>query len=157
MTSRDSRWTAGMILIGVGLGFFFLQRWQGAGTSTILLLIGAAFLVAYLLRRAYGLLVPAGILLGLGLGGLLEARFLDDEAVFGLGCGFVFIYVVALLVERNSHWWPLIPGVILILVGVNDMRSVTELVFDYWPLALVAVGLLLVFGVLGGDREAKSG
>ena len=103
MTSRDSRWTAGMILIGVGLGFFFLQRWQGAGTSTILLLIGAAFLVAYLLRRAYGLLVPAGILLGLGLGGLLEARFLDDEAVFGLGCGFVFIYVVALLVERNSH------------------------------------------------------
>ena len=156
MANRDGRWTAGLILIGVGLGFFFLQRWQGGG-STIVLLLGAAFLVAYLLRRAFGFLVPAGILLGLGLGGLIDAPFLDDESTFGLGCGFVFIYLVAVSVERKAHWWPLIPGVILILVGFNDMRSVTSFLLDYWPLALVAIGLLLGFGVLGSGRNTTGG
>ena len=157
MSRKDSRWTAGMILIGVGLGFFVLQTWQGVGAPTVTLLLGAAFLVGYLLRRVYGLLVPAGILLGIGSGGFLEAPFVDDEATFGLGCGFLFIYGVALLVEKRTHWWPLIPGTILVLVGLDDMDSVTDLVLGYWPLALVAVGLLLVFGVLGGGRESKSG
>ena len=153
MKSRQSRWIAGLILIAVGLGFFFLRGDGVSGTQTVAVVISAVFLVAYLLRRSYGLLVPAGILLGLGFGDLLEFGSIDDGTTFGLGCGFVFIYLVALLVERSSHWWPLIPGVVLILGSFDNLRQIGSLLYEYWPLALVAVGLLIIFGFLGGDRD----
>jgi hypothetical protein len=38
--------------------------------------------------------------------------------------GFIAIYVIAKLYERDSHWWPLIPGVILILIGVPKTAKI---------------------------------
>ena len=150
------RWTAGLILIVVGLGFFLLQRWQGVGSAGFMLVLGAAFLVAYLVRRVHGMMVPAGVLLGVGLGGVVDLGSFGDTTLLCLGAGFVSIYVVTMLVEGRSHWWPLVPGGILLVIGFGGMRKVAELFYAYWPLILVFVGVLILLGGLG-RRERGSG
>ena len=69
---RERRLTAGAILIVVGITAFLFSRLGYLEGELVLAVLGAAFLAAYLVRGRYGLLVPGSILLGLGLGGLLE-------------------------------------------------------------------------------------
>ena len=69
------KFTAGIVLILFGIGFYLVQRLDAIGHEAIMLIIGSAFLVAYFYQKAYGLLIPAGVLLGLGLGNLLHHRF----------------------------------------------------------------------------------
>ncbi len=142
------KFTAGVVLVLFGLGFYLVQRLDAIGNSMIMLIIGAAFLVAYFYQKAYGLLIPAGILLGLGFGTLLQGQYwwANDGTQLGLGVGFLSIYVIAKLYERETHWWPLIPGVILILVGLPKTAKIFRYLFDNWPLILVAIGLLILIG-----------
>ena len=152
--SSERRISAGLTLILVGLGLFLLQRYQGLGGSVVLLVLGSAFLLGYFLRRVYGFLVPAGVLLGLGAGQMLEAspRF-DQPTLLGLGCGFVAIYLISLLYERRNIWWPLIPGGILILIALESTRDAAEFLFENWPLILVVIGILVLIGAIGRLRE----
>lgn len=148
------RVTAGAVLIAVGFAFWALERVEGFGDELILAVLGIAFLAGYLWRRAYPLLVPAGILLGLTAG-----IYLDDVVapgvegvVLGLGCGFLFIYLVSLAYERRNTWWPLIPGAALILFSIPVTEEWAERAFENWPLLLVAAGVLLV---LAGAASSK--
>ena len=59
---------AGIILIALGLLFLAAQFFEGVGDAVVLLLIGGAFIYGYFSRQQYGLLIPGGILTGLGLG-----------------------------------------------------------------------------------------
>jgi hypothetical protein len=149
MTKPDrQKFTAGVVLVLIGLGFFLVQRLETIGNEIIMLIIGAAFLVAYFYQKAYGLLIPAGILLGLGSGALLDGRFwwATDGHQLGLGLGFLAIYVIAKLYQRESHWWPLIPGVVLIIIGVPRTALIFRFLYENWPLILVAIGLLVLIG-----------
>ncbi len=147
---RRRRLTVGSVLIVLGLGFFYLQRFEGLGGAAILLFVGAVFLAAYLFRRAFGFLVPAGILLGLGAGEILENHWFreGEPALLGLGVGFLGIYVVARLYEGATHWWPLIPGTILVLTAVPGTRSLLRYLFENWPLLLVVIGVILLLSAL---------
>ena len=150
---KNQRVVAGLVLIVVGLGLFFVQRWGGIGQSAIFLVIGAAFLAAYLYNRVYGFLIPACILLGLGVGSVIgEGTAFDfgDPERLGLGGGFIAIYVIALVYERRSHWWPLIPGAALILTARPDFQDFLR---EFWPLILVAVGVLILLGGFGRRRR----
>lgn len=60
---RQSSLVTGAILILLGVGFFALQFMEGFGEAVIFFLIGGAFMVGYLFRRAYGLLIPGASLL----------------------------------------------------------------------------------------------
>ncbi len=153
----------GLILIVLGVGLLAMQLMQpGFGQPLILFLIGAAFLVGYFIRRSYGLLIPGCILVGLALGSLGVQIFgqFGDLTVIGLGIGFVAIYVIDLLYRRVTHWWPLIPGGILIVVGLaqalEENPNFAVLWEKGWPLILVLVGLLLLAGAFGlfGRKKA---
>jgi hypothetical protein len=142
---RRRRLVAGATLIVLGLALFALDRFEGLGSAAIFFVVGAAFLAAYLARREYGFLVPAGLLLGLGLGRagagtLLD--FSDNPVLFGLGCGFAAIWLIDLVYARRNQWWPLIPGTVLILLGL-PVDGVYYLL-DHWPLLLIAAGLMLL-------------
>lgn len=151
---RDRKLTAGVVLIVVGLAFFASSKMGYLRGELILAILGAAFLAAYLVLGRYGLLIPGCILTGLGLGSLLGDGVVGaSSAKLGLGLGFLAIYALAWLRERQSHWWPLIPGGILTLSAIHRMEEAMGYLFQNWPLILVAVGVALLIGGLATRRD----
>ncbi len=149
---RNGRLIAGAGLVIAGIGLFALEAVDGAGDAAVLLAIGAVFMALYFMRRLYGLLVAGSIILGVGLGQLLE-RLSDlsgDVNVIGIGTGFVGIYLIDRLTHDSAHWWPLIPGGILLVIGISSVAGASaDLVF---PALLVVAGVALVVGA-GRRRE----
>jgi hypothetical protein len=144
----------GAILILLGVGLLALQFVEGLSEAVILFLIGGVFVAGYLYSRAYGLLIPGCILLGLGLGSVggssITSVSEDMFVLLGLGVGFIAIWVIPLVYEGKSIWWPLIPGIILIVVGlVEGNESLEKLLEVGWPLILVLIGLLILAGAFG--------
>jgi hypothetical protein len=157
---RKSPIVAGLALIVVGLALYFLR--DSMETRVLMfLLMGSAFIAAFLYERAYGFLVPGGIMLGLGVGLMAEdwSWFpIAQPPPFGLGLGFLLIYVLDSLITREGGWWPLIPGGVLVLVGIDLQREFLRWAFnDGWPLAIVALGLFLVLrGLLAKSKGDES-
>ena len=60
-------------------------------------------------------------------------------------------------VKRKHHWGTLLPGLILLVVGVLFLMDGMFWWFDFWdilwPAILIVVGLLLIFGRPGRDRK----
>jgi hypothetical protein len=149
MRTRSQRIVSGLSLIVAGLALYVLRGVEGFGQAAVFLVLGVVFLAAYFSRRAYGFLVPGCILVGLGAGLLLdEGRVVANGLPLGLGLGFVAVFVIAWLYQRSSHWWPLVPGVALILLAVPHAERVVTFLVHNWPLILVAVGLLVLLGAL---------
>ena len=145
---------AGAALIVIGLLLFWAERAEeGISRGALFFLIGSVFLGAYLYKREYGFLIPACIMLGLGVSRVGERVFdMRNPMFLGLGLGFVAIYVIALIYEGKSQWWPLIPGGVLLVMAFGQVGDVVEYFFDHWPLALVVIGVLIV---LGGFRQRR--
>ena len=142
---RDSGRLTGLLLIAGGLLWFVAAITDLDGT-VVVPGAGAAFLIAYLATRRYGLLVPAGILIGLGAGLVVAAQGGPGEAVpLGLGLGFVVITVIdAVLGDGEVAWWPLIPGGILTVVGGGQIAGIRDVGVYLVPAALIVVGSLLL-------------
>jgi len=156
MEPGGNRALAGAVLVVLGLGLFALQIVGGLGDAVVLFLIGGVFVFFYFARRIYGLLIPGCILLGLGLGRVGEVggfgRY-DLEPV-GLGVGFLSIYLIDSIYRGRTHWWPLIPGLILTLGGIARLSADAQrLVAVGWPILLILAGLVLLAGGLGIGRR----
>ncbi|MYB17573.1 MAG: hypothetical protein F4Y16_01045 [Holophagales bacterium] len=153
---------AGLALIVLGGVLLFLERLDsGAHGYLLFILIGGVFVAGYLYKRAFGLLIPGALLLGIG-GGLVfedlhSGPFVDgDNVALGLGLGFILIYVASLLYERQNRWWPLIPGGFLVIASLPEFVWVED-VLDFWPVGVMAVGVLLLFrGVASRQREGEA-
>jgi len=146
MGTKNGSAVAGLILIALGVVFLIGQR-VDLGGAFWLICIGTVFVVAYLGTRSYGLLIPGGILLGLGTGEWL------DHSQLGLGLGFISIFVIDCLVYRAgaatgaklSHWWPLIPGVIIVIGPLlQEFRGIRRIVRQWWPLVLIGIGIYVL-------------
>lgn len=157
---RDPKNMTGGLLIGIGLLLFILQFVTGPTFPVLFLLGGAAFVVVYFNRKAYGLLVPGCILIGIGIGRLGEQSSipLHDVNLVGLGVGFLGIYVIDKLYRGQTPWWPLVPGLILVMHGgFSGHVEFGKLVSKGWPLILVILGILFLSGKLGSKRERSDG
>jgi len=157
-STTRTRVTTGVGLILLGLTLYAMRYIGELGESLVLLLAGALFVGGYLFTRAYLLLVVGCVLFGLGFGSFGERYFYvwGEFSRIGLGVGFVLIYLIALAYQRRSHWWPLIPGGILILLGLQSWGKVWRfLLSDGWPLILVIIGVLVLLGTLGRGRKTK--
>jgi hypothetical protein len=144
---RDRKAVGAVVLIVAGLMLFGLQFAGGYAGPLTLIVVGALFLVLYAWRFSYVGLVAGCVLAGLGVGTLLD-RALDTRAdltLVGLGAGLVAVYAVDLARVHWTHWWPLIPGVVLILVGaLQDRPHAWTWIGRLWPLVLVAAGVVVL-------------
>jgi hypothetical protein len=148
---------AAAALIGVGLTLLVGQVFDVHNPSLFALSFGGALWFAYLNQpnHASNLIVPAGILGGLGLAGLLASHDLTPEYLHaalmfgGLALGFGLIYLVG--DTRRHHWamWPAAAFAILawfnFVLGAPWLKDTFGTVFHFcWPLLLVAAGLWLI-------------
>lgn len=149
-THREHRLVLGCALIAVGLAVYF-----DFDDRLVLALVGGAFLSGYFARGSYDLLVPGCIILGLAAGVTLDRAGVTavDASMIGLGAGFVAVFLIPLALRRPSHWWPLLPGAALLLLGLPQVGRFAE---DHWPLALILIGVVVVAAALLGWPSAPS-
>jgi hypothetical protein len=161
------------VWVGVGLVLFSIPvALTGIAPERLLVTLfvagpGVVLLIIYLWRKLYPLLIPACLLIAIGLvipmlEGLPEETPQQGMLVAGLitgsiGVAFLAMYVVDRLYTRASNWWPLIPGLICLGVGgvlaltglgvgptVEQWQSLGDMWTQLWPLALIVLGLWLV-------------
>jgi hypothetical protein len=150
----------GLLLVGLGLAFLFLRFLVPTGALP-LLFIGGVFTAASFGRGLRGLLIPGGILLGLGTG-VIAAAILSHlsgalggaAVVGGLGAGFWAIHLIEKM--RNPYGsgfaWARIPGTILFgiagflaFIGVIATGfKVLGLLFNFWWIFLIVGGIWLI-------------
>ena len=155
---RRSALVGGALLIAIGLLVLLAQNVQ-AETLGLLFLpaLGGLFLIAGIVGRQAGFIIPGGILTGIGLGVVftqnpaLIATDTTKGGVFfiGFALGWFLITVLSKLFTRETQWWALIPGAIMALIGGALMLggtalNVLEFVGRWWPLILVALGLVII-------------
>lgn len=154
-SARSSRTIAGLVLLLVA-AIALLERFTSLQLGVAApFLIGAAFLIWALVGRQSPMLIPAGILLGLGSGLILE-RWLHaggsvDRAVFLLcfGAGFASITVLSRLAFRQRVRWPLIPAAVMIVLGLLRLGGASlpqagQVFQQTWPFLALAVGAWLL-------------
>jgi hypothetical protein len=151
------RLVGGLIMIGIGLYLFaaqFIQaQWMGL---LVMPALGLIFSAGGLAGRNAGLLVPGGILSGIGLGTYLVTGPYADASEVTRGAivllcfaaGWALITFLSALIGQRVLW-PLIPGGImaviggLLLAGQNGL-TVLEWTGRLWPLALIVGGLAVL-------------
>ncbi|HEY3374736.1 MAG TPA: hypothetical protein VGK02_06710 [Candidatus Aquicultor sp.] len=145
---------AGVILIIAGIFALLINFGLLSGVS-FLIALGVAFLVAFAIWRNLGFLIPGMILLWLGIGLTITEQsrlnIANDGSIIvaALGLAFISIY---LLMPRRRHWWPLIPGGILLVIGITIFLFAQNIIpFTFiqvinvlWPAAIIILGIWLV-------------
>jgi hypothetical protein len=140
---------AGLVIAGMGL-FFLAGELEPDIGRFVTLIIGLSLMAVFVLRREYGFLVPGSILTGVGIGIALEPAAVGDDdsgvMMLALAGGFLGIWVLGSLYRlRQNHWWPLIPGGILTLIGmVQVSRTDVNGALDLWPILLIVAGALVL-------------
>lgn len=167
---RRGALVGGFVLILIGLLAFagqFLEAYSMEWLGTLIPLgLGIIFLVAGIVTREVGWLIPGGILSGIGTGialiaGPLEGTFaVDDGGIFLLAFagGWVLITLLSALFTDDTHWWPLIPGGIIGFVGLavifgGAFTTALEWLGYLWPVALIVGGLAILYRYFRNSSE----
>jgi len=155
---RRSGLVTGIVLILIGTAVL-LQTWLDLDRYLVLLL-GVAFLAWGALSHRTGLLIPGGVLTGIGLGVLVEAypRILqgaDPNGAFLLcfAAGWFLITLLSALFTC-TQWWALIPGGIMAAIG--GALIATRGGIRGQDLNLVYAGLLIAAGLALLASHARS-
>jgi hypothetical protein len=150
----QEKWWAlipGFVLSGISLlillGEFFPAIGDAIGGTIFLLAISASFWIVYLTNREHWwAVIPGGVLLSVAVVAALdnvETSF-DTGGIVLLGIGLTFLLLSVLPTDEERMTWPLIPGGILLLIGIVVMAEEVAVLQYLWPLALILGGLYLV-------------
>lgn len=150
---REQWWALipGITLICIGLIILLdivLPAASGVFAGFIILGgIGTSFLLIFFLRRDFWwALIPAGVLLTLGVVALLSdlAPGLEVGAVFFLGLAATFALLTFVPTAEGRMTWPWIPAGILGGIGLIVIMAAGNLAGILIPVLLIAAGLFLV-------------
>jgi len=149
----------GLALIVLGIIALVAQFVDIGETLGLLILpgLGLIFLIWGIVTRQSGLLIPGGILSGIGAGTLLitgpfEAASGDVQGglfMLAFALGWFLIPVLSIIFTRDNHWWALIPGGIMALIGGGLLfggaaLAILEFLGTIWPVFLILGGLYLL-------------
>ncbi len=129
-----------MILVGIFISG--LRQLIGFHENSFMLLLGSLFIAAYFYKDSYGLLIPGCIIFGLGLSSAQFGivRNYSQFNTVGLGIGFIGIFVIDLINKGKTHWWPLIPGGILTIIGLSSSP------FNLWKMETCCLNFIISSG-----------
>lgn len=132
----------GIILLVGNLGYFsLLDFWP-----LLIVFIGILFFIQWISdRENYGLLMPASIMIVIGLlflyceyYGWYQLGDLWPVFILAPGVGFILMY---LLGEQEVGL--LVPGCIMLAIGILFLSS-NDWVWRWWPVVLIIVGALIL-------------
>jgi hypothetical protein len=150
--SRDTL-VGGFVLVIVGTALLVTQVWPDLA-QYVVLVIGLGLLTLFAVNRAYGALIGGSIVSGVGLGVVLASSLNGDDAgaamLLSIGAGFLLIWIVSYVLGlKERHFWPLVPAAILGSIGAALLIGGQALDWiSYWPVALIALGAVLVLVAL---------
>ncbi|MGD8813456.1 MAG: hypothetical protein PVI78_03170 [Anaerolineales bacterium] len=156
ITDRRHWWALipGFTLIGLGITIsstlLFADAIGDLGGSLFLGSMAIGFWLIFALHRKHWWAgIPAGVLTTLAVvaGTDQLMRGLDGGAVFFLGLGLTFLLLFIVPTPRGRMTWPLIPGVILLVMGV--------LIGTDYVVALNYIGAIALIG-FGGYLLVRS-
>lgn len=138
-----------LVFAAIALGKdFFPFNWRDA----MLALLGVGFVVWAGLERSSGLLVPGGVLIGIGVGLMLRGYFGAPAFLFSMAGGFLLISVLSLAMfgKHKNTWWTLFPAGGLAFAGLvqvagSDMRTWLRSAGQFLPYLAIGVALWLLF------------
>jgi hypothetical protein len=155
-TNRPNRWITGIGLIAVGT-LALIAQFVEVDLLGLLFLpaLGLIFLLWGLLTRNGGLLVPGGILIGLGVGTLLVDTFFTDATdnaqagiiMLAFTAGWLLITILSAFALPKLMWWPLIPALIMGLIGgalIADALGMLSAIGRIWPIFLILGGIYFI-------------
>lgn len=157
---RSKRVVPGFLLIALG-ALILLANLRLLPGELFLITLGLGFLAAYFLgKRNLGFLIPGAVLTAIGLFAGLEARMsaradLGPVFLIFLGAAFITVYLVHTsrleAAARGARRWPLIPGGILMTLGIISTVAVNlgreedlATILDYWPAVLILLGVIII-------------
>jgi hypothetical protein len=154
---RKGKLTGGIILITIGLGLLIFQ-WVSL-EMFFPLMIGLVFILAGILNRSAGLLIPGGIVGGVGLGIMaMENTWFapvgttEGGGIFllAMSLGWFSIILLSKLFTDETQVWPVFPGGAMALIGGLILMGeaglqILEVLGTFWPVILVVIGLSLLF------------
>lgn len=154
---NNENWWAlipGFTLAGIGglivMGDLFPSFSKLFGGAFFLAMIGASFLVIYLMHRDFWwAIIPAGVLITLALVTIVAPyNGTISGALFFFGLAVTF-GVIGLMKVGRSEKWPWIPAGVCAVIGFIVLATsggLVSVVFGYlWPALLLLVGVYLVF------------
>lgn len=149
---NKSKILIGIILILMGVYFLVvnLGLWPGLAGNLFLVVLGVSFLAAfYLSGKAVGFLIPGfvlsflGIILALLQSGLISYDKYWPLIVTAVGLAFICVYVLG---TRKEDIWPLVLGIILLIVSGLLMATTFGLLdWDFWRLLGYFWPVMLIF------------
>ena len=175
--NRDRNPLVGGLILIIGgalalIGQVVPDSWGLSFGLLVLLGLGLIFHIAGLLTREAGWFIPGGILTGIGVGiALVEGGPLanlvpigwlpgDEGSLFMLAFagGWFLITLTTALFTDETHWWPLIPGGIMLLIGLaagfgSVFGTVLSLLGRLWPIALIFAGLYVLYQARRGEKQ----
>ncbi len=151
---RNGALVGGAFLISIGLFSLLENVFHFSWGLYFLPMLAVIFLASGIITRRPGLLIPGGILAGIGAGAILVEEvfyYLGDPmrgGVFMLAfaAGWLVITLASLLIGRVMLW-PLIPSAFMGLLGIALLGAHTGLLSVVslgWPILLIVIGLYLV-------------
>jgi uncharacterized membrane protein len=97
-------------------------------------------------------------LVGIGLGSVGSDYhwFSPQNSQLGLGIGFIAIYLIDRLHKGKSHWWPLIPGLIISITALSQGALGLRRIFHIgWPIILILLGIWIIGKSTGIVKDEK--
>jgi hypothetical protein len=130
--------------------------------------LGVMFLIWGIATRKIGLIIPGGILSGIGPGvflGFGKSGVINGLTGTGImlvyfGLGWVIISVLSIVVYRKFLWWPLIPGGIMAITGWSlylggDPHNAINFISNTGSLGLIIFGIYLLLWRWGFNNDKK--
>jgi hypothetical protein len=153
---RDAALVAGVLFIICGMVLLLDQNLKTGWLSLLLLpAIGLSFLYGGYRTQKYGLIIPGGLLTGLGIGVFIFfTRLLDlgwanrvGFLLLAFGFGWAIVVLATYLLFNHIPWWAVVTGAVIASIGLVFLLTPMR-VTDFALYVGCALGLaMLAWGV----------